>query len=381
MTFEELKLSKPLIETLEISFKEPTKIQVAAIPAILSGANVIGQAPTGTGKTLAYLLPIFEKIDAASSNVQALILSPTYELVMQTARVGQELWKNLEGQLEVELNDSTKMNRIEFRTLGLIGGSNINRQIEALKKKKPQIISASAGRIIELSRKNKLNLMNLKFLVLDEFDRLLDKQNLITIKEVIKLLPKDIQILMFSATATKKALEQSKEFGTFNLIKVDEDLTFAAERQNFYRQVEFHKKVSEVRKLTRRFSITRGLVFINNKFSAVDMLGKLRYDGIKAESLISSSDKMSRKKAIADFKAGKIQLLLSTDLAARGLDIENIDYVINLDFPENAQMYLHRAGRTARAGAEGKVITLVDRKEMHKIKELETALNINFQQL
>ena len=186
---------------------------------------------------------------------------------------------------------------------------------------------------------------------------------------------------MFSATATKKALEQSKEFGTFNLIKVDEDLTFAAERQNFYRQVEFHKKVSEVRKLTRRFSINRGLVFINNKFSAVDTLGKLRYDGIKAESLISSSDKMSRQKAIADFKAGKIQLLLSTDLAARGLDIENIDYVINLDFPENAQMYLHRAGRTARAGAEGKVITLVDKKEMHKIKDLETALNINFQQL
>ena len=363
MTFDELGLSIGLLDAVhEQNFIKPTNIQELVIPKILSGENVIGQAPTGTGKTMAYLLPIFQKLDTTKPQVQALILSPTYELAMQIARTSAEL---------------AKLSGIELRSQGLIGGANIARQIEALKKK-PQIIAGSAGRIIELVHKNKLNLHNVKYLVLDEFDRLLDDQNYNIVVDTIKLLPKQITCLMFSATTTKKALERAKEFGTFEMITVEEDKTFAAERENLYKIVDFRDKISEVRKLTRRFKIKRGLVFINKNFDAEVTLEKLRYDGIKADSLIGTSDKQMRKQAIANFKNGKSHLLLSTDLAARGLDIADIEYVINLNLPDNAQMYLHRAGRTARAGASGKVITLVDEKELSKINELEKKLDIHF---
>ena len=362
MKFEELKLSTELITATQAQkFIKPTKIQELVIPKILCDKSLIGQAPTGTGKTMAYLLPIFQKMDSTSSTIQAVILSPTYELAMQTARTAQDLSKF----------------GIGLKVQGLIGGANIARQIESLKKK-PQIIVGSAGRIIELVRKNKLNLQDVKFLVLDEFDRLLDDQNHSTIIEVVKYLPKQFIYLMFSATAPKKALERAKEFGDFEFIKVNIDETFAAERENLYKVVEFRDKITEVRKLTRRLSIKRGLVFINKNFDAEVTLEKLKFEGMNVESLIGTSDKQSRKQAIANFKNGKVSLLLSTDLAARGLDIADVDYVINLNLPDNAQMYLHRAGRTARAGATGKVITLVDKKELHKIAELEKKLNIKF---
>ena len=360
-TFDALQLSPQLLKAIEeLKFKEPTTIQALAIPKILSDVNLIGQAPTGTGKTLSYLLPIFCKIYAENPSVQALILSPTYELAMQTARTSQEL---------------AKLSGLEIRSLGLIGGANISRQIDSLKKK-PHIIVGSTGRILELSRKHKLNLSSVKILVLDEFDRLLDDQNFDMIKEVITLLPNNFQCLMFSATAPKKALKRADTLGTFELIKVNEDNNLTAKCEHFYKVVDFRDKITELRKLSRRLPIHRGLVFINKNFDAVITLDKLRYDGLKVESLIGTKDKMSRKQAIMDFKAGKVQLLLSTDLAARGLDIENIDYVINLNFPESAQMYLHRAGRTARAGASGKVITLVDQKEINKLRDLEKELKV-----
>ena len=366
MKFEELGLSKKMLEAVQAQgFTQPTKIQELAIPKILKGTNLIGQAPTGTGKTMAYLLPIFEQLNAEESTIQALILSPTYELTMQTARTAAMLADN----------------GIGLKAQGLVGGANIARQIEALKKKKPQIISGSVGRILELARLKKLKLNNVKFLVLDEFDRLLDDQNFNSTIEVKNLLPKDIVCLMFSATLTKKAMERSSQFAEMELIRVKADSEFAAQRDNTYEIIEFREKIAEVRKLTRRLSIQRGLVFVNRNSNAEWTLEKLRYDGIKADSLIGKANKVTRKQAIANFKSGKIQLLLSTDLAARGLDIENVDYVINLDFPENAQMYLHRAGRTARAGATGSVITLVDRKELDKLAELESKLHIKFRNL
>ena len=250
--FEDLGLLPSLLEAVTaLGFKEPTKIQELTIPKILSGNNLIGQAPTGTGKTMAYLLPIFQKMDSTSSTIQAVILSPTYELAMQTARTAQDLSKF----------------GIGLKVQGLIGGANIARQIESLKKK-PQIIVGSAGRILELSRKNKLNLRNVKIFVLDEFDRLLDDQNYKSIVEVKKLIPVNAQILMFSATAPNKALKRAEEISTFELIKASEDKKFAAERENLYKVVDFRDKIAEVRKLTRRLPIKRGLVFINKSFDA-----------------------------------------------------------------------------------------------------------------
>ena len=364
--FIELGLSEKIALALaKQAINEPMAIQTKAIPAVLAQQNIIGQAPTGTGKTLAYLLPLLQQLDKELHQLQAVVLAPTYELAMQITGVARDLSQAAELGIKVQ---------------GLIGGANIARQIDKLKDK-PQLIIGSAGRIIELSRKGKLKLANVKMLVLDEFDRLLDDQNLKNTVDVVKLLPEQRQIVMFSATAPKKALERADFLDQPTQIVVKATAADLASRENCYLMTPFRDKIEAIRKLTRRLGVERGLVFINRTYDAERTLEQLRYEGIKADSLLGHSNKQARQKAIANLKSGKIQLLLSTDLAARGLDIAGIDYVFNLDLPENAQTYQHRAGRTARAGAKGTVITLADNKEAYKLAKLEKSLGIEFKSL
>ena len=366
--FEQLGIKETFSSVLaKQGIAVPTAIQEQAIPKISEGKSLVGQAPTGTGKTLAYLLPMLQMLQADVPQAQAVVLAPTYELAMQIFRVAESLVKDA---------------GLELRVQSLIGGANITRQMEKLKKK-PQLVIGSAGRILELSRKGKLKLGQVKILVLDEFDRLLDDQNLPLTRDLIHALPDEdkLQYLMFSATAPKKALERASFLHEPEFLCVKEDHTMPHEKENLYCVVPFRQKIDLLRRLTRSLPIERGLVFINRAFSAERALAKLSYEGLKVGSLLGNADKMARKQVLADFEHGKLQLLLSTDLAARGLDISGIDYVINLDFPDTAQIYLHRAGRTARAGAEGKVLTLADPKELHHLEELEKSLGIHFQKL
>ena len=362
-TFADLGITKALCEALaKQGINKPTAIQEKTMGKVLAGQNLVGQAPTGTGKTLAYLLPAMQQIDPAIRQVQVLILAPTYELAMQIANVAREFNQQAGLGLKVQ---------------GIIGGANIARQMDKLKEK-PQLIVGSAGRIIELSRKGKLKLHQVKLLVLDEFDRLLDDQNLGNTVDAVKLLPEDRQVILFSATAPKKAMERADFLESPEHVIVKEDAAVMEARENYYLMTPFRDKIENVRKLTRNLGVKRGLVFINRVFDAEKTLAHLQYDGIRAASLLGHQNKQARQKAIADLKKGKIQLLLSTDLAARGLDIEGVDYVFNLDLPENAQVYQHRAGRTARAGAKGTVITLADIKEAYKLEQLEKRLGITF---
>ncbi len=366
--FEELGIVIPVAEALsKQGITIPTSIQEKSIPQILNGNSVIGQAPTGTGKTLAYLLPLIQALDAGIPRVQAIVLAPTYELAMQIYRVSDNLIKTSELKLKAQ---------------SLIGGANIARQIDALKKK-PQLIVGSAGRIMELSCKGKLKLSDTKIIVLDEFDRLLDDQNLQLTRELINSIPNsdNIQYLMFSATAPKKSLERAEFLNEPKLIQIKEENGMPAAQESLYCIVPFRQKIDFLKRLARSLPIRRGLVFVNKSFSAERAMEKLSYEGLKTGSLIGNTDKTRRKQVLAEFEHGKLQLLISTDLAARGLDIGGVDYVINLDFPESSQIYLHRAGRTARAGAEGKVITLADSKEAYHIKEIEKSLGIHFKKL
>ena len=365
--FVALGLEESLANALaKAQIEKPMEIQAEAIPRILKGMSVIGQAPTGTGKTLAYLLPVLQRMDAALPQAQAVVLAPTYELSMQIARTAQQLAEDA---------------GLGVRVAGLIGGANIARQMEKLKKK-PQLIVGSAGRILELSRKGKLKLGGVRCLVLDEFDRLLDDQNAGTVAELVRTLPgQNVQYLMFSATAPKKARERADFLEHPEFIRVEGVREETGVREDFYVTVPFRDKIEMVRKLSRTLPVRRGLVFINRAYDAGRALEKLRYEGIRAESLLGNADKMARKKALEDFRKGKVQLLLSTDLAARGLDIADVDYVFNLGFPESAEVYLHRAGRTARAGAKGTVITLADAKESAKLALLEQRLGISLKPL
>lgn len=366
ITFRDLGVSEALIEVLaDKNIKAPTPIQQQAIPKILVGTDILGVAPTGTGKTLAYLLPILMQLDKERREAQAVVLAPTYELAMQ---------------ITTEARDLSQKAGLGIRVQGLIGGANIARQIDKLKEK-PQIIVGSAGRILELARKGKLKLTGVRFLVLDEFDRLLDDQNDMMTADVVKLLPQDRQALMFSATDPKKERERASFLGHPQLIEIEQSAEEIAACHHYFVTVPFREKIERVRKLTRSLPIERGLVFINRTFAAEQTLAKLRYEGIRAESLLGKDAKQSRQSAIAAIKGGRAQLLLSTDLAARGLDIPAVDYVINLDFPESAQVYQHRAGRTARAGHQGAVITLIDFKEAVKLEQLGKKLGIEFERL
>lgn len=365
-TFRDLGVSEALIEALaDKNIKAPTPIQQQAIPKILVGTDILGVAPTGTGKTLAYLLPILMQLDKERREAQAVVLAPTYELAMQ---------------ITTEARDLSQKADLGIRVQGLIGGANIARQIDKLKEK-PQLVVGSAGRILELARKGKLKLTGVRFLVLDEFDRLLDDQNDMMTADVVKLLPQDRQALMFSATDPKKARERASFLGHPERIEIEQSAEEIAACHHYFVTVPFREKIERVRKLTRSLPIDRGLVFINRTFAAEQTLAKLRYEGIRAESLLGKDAKQSRQSAIAAIKGGRAQLLLSTDLAARGLDIPAVDYVINLDFPESAQVYQHRAGRTARAGHQGAVITLIDFKEAVKLEQLGKKLGIEFERL
>ena len=364
-TFCDLGVSEALAGVLaDKNIKEPTPIQQQAIPKILAGTDILGVAPTGTGKTLAYLLPILMQLDKDRRETQAVVLAPTYELAMQIAGEAREL---------------SQKAGLGIRVQGLIGGANIARQIDKLKEK-PQLVVGSGGRICELARKGKLKLAGVRFLVLDEFDRLLDDQNDMTTADVVKL-PADRQALMFSATDPKKARDRASFLGHPECIEVEASVEEMAACHHYFVTVPFREKIERVRKLTRSLPIERGLVFINRTFAAEQTLAKLRYEGIRAESLLGKDAKQSRQSAIAAIKGGRAQLLLSTDLAARGLDIPAVDYVINLDFPESAQVYQHRAGRTARAGRKGAVITLIDFKEAVKLEQLGKKLGIEFERL
>lgn len=367
-SFARLGISEPLCQALgKQDIVRPTPIQAEVLPRALEGRSLLGEAPTGTGKTLAYLLPLLMGLEPEAREVQGVVLAPTYELAMQITGVARELSQQAGLGLKIQ---------------GLIGGANITRQMEKLKEK-PQLIVGSAGRILELSRRRKLQLKGVKMLVLDEFDRLLDDQNLQNTAEVVRLLPprEELQVLLFSATASRKALERASFLGNPEHIQVAGEMEAQSQREDYYRITPFREKIEVLRKLTRRLNITRGLVFINKKFDVEKTLSQLRYEGLSAESLVSAGGKQERQHAVSSFSKGKVRLLLATDVAARGLDIPGIDYVVNLDVPENAQGYLHRAGRTARAGAQGAVITLADLKEAYKLELLEKQLKIELKPL
>ena len=363
MDFTSLGVSEHLIAALaKRGITAPTEIQAAFIPAARAGENLIGEAPTGTGKTFAYLLPVMERIDPAVRTAQALVLAPTHELAMQIATVARELAQAAGLSIGVQ---------------ALIGGANIKRQIEALKKK-PALIVGSAPRVQELHRLGKLKLTGVKLLVLDEFDRLLGKQHLDEVRTVIRLLPIGRQALLLSATAGTAAVRMAEELFAPRLIRV-EDVDAAYE--NYYHIVPFRDKIKAVQKLTRRLPIKRGLVFVGRSFDAAHALEKLRFEGIQAVALIGQERRDQRRAALDAIRAGRAQLLISTDLAARGLDIEDVDYVIHLDLPEDVRTYRHRSGRTARAGKAGAVIALVDEKEQGRLKALAARMEIEITRL
>lgn len=361
-TFQSLNLNEALLQGLQKQdITTPLPIQALAIPEALEGKDLIGQAHTGSGKTLTYLLPLFEKIDTSIKHTQAIILAPTHELVVQ-------------------INDQIKRlatnSGMPITSVVLMGGMNIDKQIERLKKK-PHIVVGSSGRILELIQKKKLAAHPIQTLIIDEADNLLDKNQSETILTIIKACQRDAQCMLFSATITKQTLELAKTFMKEPVfLNTSDTLPLNPHITHYYVVGEKRKKFEMLRKILNTVKPSKTLVFVNNIHEAAIITEKLGYHKYQAGGLFSKQNKQQREAVMTQFKSGKLNILVSSDLSARGLDIPDITHVINMDLPINAFDYLHRAGRTARGMGEGTSISILTPHEERMVKEYQKKLRI-----
>lgn len=363
-TFEELGVSTALIEGLaKAGIINPTPVQTAVLPAALDGQDVIGRSATGTGKTLAYLLPIFQRIDTTKRDIQAMIMAPTHELAIQILR-----------QVELLAQNSG----LPVTSTSLIGNVNVMRQIDRLKEK-PHIIVGSSGRILELIQKKKIAAPTIKTIVLDEADRLLDENNFATVRNVIQTTLRDRQLMIFSATITKKTRETAEQLLREPvLLDIPDCGESRPDIEHFYFVAEQRDKIELLRKLVFALKTERALVFVNRGEDIETTVAKLNHHGLKAVGLHGSSFKQARKESLQEFRNGKAKLLVASDLAARGLDIPGVAFVFNLDLPEEPQVYLHRAGRTGRAGNKGTALCILNPREASMLERFSRVLKLDF---
>lgn len=361
-SFAELGIQGALVQGLaKAGITVPTQIQEEVIPEVLAGKDVVGQSATGTGKTLAFLLPLFQKIDHARRDTQAIVLAPTHELAMQIFREAQLLADN---------------SGLPVTSAVIIGDVNIARQIDRLKER-PHLLVGSSGRILELIQKRKINAQTVKTIVLDEADRLLDDNHRVSVTAIIKATQKDRQLLLFSATIPTAALE--KALGMSNdavVVTIAAPAAVPAEIEHLYFVVETRDKIEFLRKLLASLQVDRALVFVNTSAAIEETVAKLCHHGVAATGIHGSSVKKDRQGAMESFRDGRTGVLVASDLAARGLDIAGVRCVINLELPEDPQAYQHRAGRTGRAGATGMTLSIIDRAEQKRIAFLEKKLNV-----
>jgi superfamily II DNA/RNA helicase len=341
------------------NFATPTSIQETTIPLILEGKDLIAESPTGTGKTLAYLLPLLTKIDQDSQSVQAVVLASSQELVMQ---VYQEFQKWSEGS--------------GIRGASFIGGANVKRQLEKLKKR-PQVIFGTPGRLFELIKQKKVKMHEVKALVLDEADQLLVPEHVGTVRNIIKSTLQDRQVMLFSATLKKETEQIAKELTKeAEIIRIEKDETISEGKvEHIYFSCEPRDKMKLLEKIAR-LENSKVLTFIKDIAEVSVVATKLNYKDLSAGLLHSELSKMERQSALKAFRDGKLKMLIATDVAARGLDIQGVTHVVHLDFPKDFTQYVHRSGRTGRMGANGIVISLVTEREERELKAFCRRLDV-----
>lgn len=364
-SFDKLGLNSNLIEGLKkVNIINPTPIQSKVIPIALEKKDLVGQSQTGSGKTLAYLLPLFQNIDSSKREMQALILAPTHELVMQ---------------IDSEIKLLSENSEAGITSTPIIGEVNAKRQIEKLKEK-PHIIVGSVGRVLELISQKKIKAHTIKTIVLDEADNLLAKDKLSTIKNIIKTTLRDRQLMAFSATIHEETLALAKELMKEpEVLRVEDTDTVNENIEHMYFLSDPREKIETLRKLIASINPKRAIVFLNRNEEVDLATVKLKYHHINAEGIYSNTSKEDRKKALEGFRSGKVQLLISSDIAARGLDVKDVTHIFNLNLPSDPKEYLHRSGRTGRAGDFGTSISIISSVELSLIKKYEKNLNIKIQ--
>ena len=360
MPFRALGLEANILKAIqEAGYTEPTPIQTAAIPPILAGHDLIGIAQTGTGKTAAFVLPILTRLAArdgarAGRGIRALVLSPTRELAAQT-----------------EENVRAYGRHLPFRVATVFGGVGERPQMSALRSG-VEIIVATPGRLLDLMGQRCGDFSGLNFLVLDEADRMLDMGFLPDMRRIINALPKARQTLLFSATLSKEIEAVTRDFlRTPKIIQIGRRANPAETVTQLVYEVPKHLKPALLTHLLRDPSFDTVLVFSRMKHGADRVARKLESQGIKTAALHSNRSQNQRIKALKDFKAGTVRVLVATDIAARGIDVDGISHVVNYDFPMHSEDYIHRIGRTGRAHAVGDAISFVTPEDRDALRSLE----------
>lgn len=367
MKYSELLQQEALIKALCLQdIYEPTTIQKDVYEPIKAHKNIIARSETGSGKTLAYLLPIIEKINSDDRALYSVVLVPTYELAIQVNK-----------QIELLATNA----QISLRSAVIIGNGNINRQIEALKKK-PHIIVGTAGRVLELIKLKKISAHTVKTIVIDEADKMMDKNNYQMLSDVRKCFMRDTQILLFSASMNSKATQLATEFVPDALIiKYQNKETIPASISHYYIMCQRKEKIETLRSVCSAVNSKKTMIFINTKYNTNEAFMKLTYHHYKVENLSKEGDKNERKNALERFRNGKSNYLLSTDLASRGLHINGVDCVINVNIPENPMDYLHRCGRCGRNNQKGICISIITPHELEQMKTFQKRFGITIQEM
>jgi ATP-dependent RNA helicase RhlE len=357
MSFEFLKLSSSILKSVsEAGYTTPTPIQAAAIPTILEGADLIGIAQTGTGKTAAFALPLIEKLGRSERRPRALILAPTRELA---------------AQIDETLGALSRHSRLA--RVAIFGGVGENPQIDKLRRG-VDIIVATPGRLLDLMGAGHVDLRSVRYVVLDEADRMLDMGFLPQIRRVIKALPRERQTLLFSATLSREIEQITREFlRNPKTIEIGRRSNPADTVAQFLYPVSKSRKVDLLIHLLRDQNLDTVLVFSRTKHGADKIARKLHAAGIATATLHSNRSQGQRTRALQAFKDGHARVLVATDIAARGIDVEGISHVVNFDFPMHPEDYVHRIGRTGRAEAIGDAIsfiTLEDGPYVHALEKM-----------
>lgn len=366
-SFNDLNLNSNIIEGLKKQgITVPTAIQASSILPALENKDIIGEAFTGSGKTLAYLLPLFHKIDTSKREMQGIILAPTHELAIQ-----------IEDQIKLLSENSN----VPVTSLSIIGDVNINNQIKKLKEIKPHIIVGSTGRILDLIRKKKITAHTIKTIVIDEGDNLLDPKRASITQDIIKTTMRDRQLMVFSASIKPETLEIAKSLMKEPVIlKSEEKPAMNPKIDHMFVVCERRDKFETLRKILVAVKPEKAIVFVNDNEDIELTTVKLNYHSKDCFAMSGKISKEDRKLAIESFRNGKIKILVSSDVTARGLDVEDITHVFHLDLPLKLNEYLHRSGRTARGNASGTSICIATIKQLNIIKKYEKEFNIKFKE-
>src|SRR5690554_3766130 len=358
--FESYGLGKEIIDAIkELGYLNPTPIQEKTIPHLLnSDRDLVGLAQTGTGKTAAFGLPILNQTDYNSKTTQSIIISPTRELCVQIAKDMQNYAKYLS----------------QIRITAVYGGASIENQIKDLKKGS-QVVVGTPGRVLDLIKRKVLKINRISFLVLDEADEMLNMGFKEDIDAILETTPKEKQTLLFSATMPPDIMKIASTYMKNPIeISVGTKNSGAENVEHFYYQVNARNRYLALKRIADINPDIYGIIFCRTRAETQDVADKLIQDGYNADALHGDLSQAQRDHVMHRFRSGNLQLLVATDVAARGLDVNDLSHIINYNLPDEREIYIHRTGRTGRAGKKGEAITIIHNRELHKIREIEKLL-------